>query len=231
MNGDELRNEVVASCLGLPPRLKVTGLLPADGLAEVIRTLNLTTGRTLVDLACGRGGYGREIAGSCGCDLIGVDSSSVAISQAAMDLQLDRPSGNVSFLLAGFESTGLPDNTADAVVCIDSYQFASSLEALFDEAFRITRPGGQIVITGAMRRSLLDGDADASPVELALISSGWTEVQVRARPEWLATELALWTTVINDPRSTPAFDALKAEAAELLPAGPHLQRFMASAIR
>lgn len=229
MADDDLRHALVAECLGLPPRLKVTGLLSADGLAEVITTLSLQEGETLVDLGCGRGGYGREIARSSGSDLIGVDSSTVALSQAETDRQRDEPAGNVRFLLASFESTGLPDDVADAVVCIDSYQFASSPEALFAEAHRICRPGGRLVLTGAMRRS--EQGHDQSPVERALINSGWTDVRVEARPDWLRTERDLWTSVLNDPRSTPALDALKAEAAELLPAIAGIQRFLASAAR
>lgn len=231
MAGDELRHALVAECLGLSPHLKVTGLLGAAGLAEVIEALALPEGGTLVDLGCGRGGYGREIARSCGSDLIGIDSSAVAISQAELDRQLDRSSGDVRFQLASFESTGLPEHVADAVVCIDSYQFASSPEALFSEAFRISRPGGRLVVTGAMRRALLEQADEPSPVEQALIDSGWTNVRVQARPEWLATERDLWTRVINEPSSTPALDVLRAEAAELLPVLPHIQRFLASAVR
>ena len=55
-------DEIHQRHFGLPPRLLSTSSLPWDGIAEVVAELRLAPGRTLVDLACGRGGYGLEIA-------------------------------------------------------------------------------------------------------------------------------------------------------------------------
>lgn len=230
MRDDEVRHRLVAECLGLPSPMRVTGLLSRPGLSEVIDRLDLEPGQVLVDLACGRGGYGRAIAGARGAELIGIDASAVAIDQARADLDRDGTSVPARFEVADFEATGLPDETADAVVCVDSYQFASSPETLFAEAARITRLGGRLVVTGAMRRALFD-DSEATPVERAMTNAGWGEVQVSARPEWLIVEERLWRTVAQASESTPALDALKAEGAEVLQAMPHIQRFIASGVR
>lgn len=230
MGDDEVRHQLVAGCLDLPSSLRVTGLLSGSGLSEVIDHLDLEPGQVLVDLACGRGGYSREIARVGGVQLIGVDASTVAIGQAREDFRRDGASCGARFEVASFESTGLLDEVADAVVCIDSYQFASSLETLFAEALRITRPGGRLVLTGAMRRVLFD-ESEATPVERAMTNAGWRDVQVGARPEWLIVEEQLWRTVANVSESTPALDALKAEGAEVLQAMPHIQRFIAFGVR
>lgn len=230
MADDEVRHRLVAECLGLPWSMRVTGLLSWAGLSEVIGRLDLEPGQVLVDLACGRGGYGRRIAGARGAELIGIDASGVAIAQARADLDRDGTSVPARFEVAGFEATGLPDEMADAVVCIDSYQFSSSQETLFAEAARITRPGGRLVVTGAMRRALFDG-SQPTPVERAMAKTGWGDVQVSARPEWLVVEERFWRTVVQAPESTPALDALKAEGAELLQAMTHIQRFIAYGVR
>ncbi|GAB3929133.1 hypothetical protein GCM10011575_26100 [Microlunatus endophyticus] len=230
MADDELRHRLVAESLGLPASMRVTGLLSAAGLAEVIDTLQLSRGQRLVDLACGRGGYSREIARVGDSELIGIDASAVAIGQARADLRQDDVTGPIRFQVADFEATGLPEGIADAVVCIDSYQFASSVGALFSEARRITRPGGRLVLTGAMRRTWLE-DTATSPIEEALIDAGWTGVRISARPDWLAAEERLWRAVLAEPTSTPALEAMKSEGAELLRAMPHIQRFIASAVR
>lgn len=230
MGDDEVRHRLVAEPLGLPPSMRVTGLLSADGLSEVVERLDLRPGQVLVDLACGRGGYGREIVRARRGELIGVDASAVAIAQAREDLRREGATEAARFEVASFEATGLPDGAADAVVCIDSYQFASSLESLFGEAHRITRPGGRLVLTGAMRRVLPDESA-VTLIEQALTRSGWTAVEVSARPEWLRVEEQLWRAVADETVSTPAVDALKAEGAELLLAMPHIQRFIASGHR
>ncbi|WP_162146198.1 class I SAM-dependent methyltransferase [Amycolatopsis vancoresmycina] len=44
--------------------------------------LDLQGERVLVNLACGRGGYGLEIARRRGCRVVGIDFSEVAIEQA-----------------------------------------------------------------------------------------------------------------------------------------------------
>jgi predicted TPR repeat methyltransferase len=65
--------------LGLPPHLLSTSLLGGQGIAEVVEALHLSPGSTLLDLACGRGGYGLEIAARAGGRLVGVDFSAEAV--------------------------------------------------------------------------------------------------------------------------------------------------------
>jgi cyclopropane fatty-acyl-phospholipid synthase-like methyltransferase len=60
-----------------------------DGIAEATAALRLSPGGTLVDLACGRGGYGLEIALRTGARLVGVDFSAEAVRQARQ--QAPRP--------------------------------------------------------------------------------------------------------------------------------------------
>lgn len=57
-------------------------MLAWDGIAEVTPALRLSPGGTLLDLACGRGGYGLEIAARTGARLVGVDFSAEAVRQA-----------------------------------------------------------------------------------------------------------------------------------------------------
>jgi len=70
-----VKDEIAQRHLGLPPYLLSTSLLGWEGIAEVIAALRLPAGDVLVDLACGRGGYGLEIAVRTGARLIGVDFS------------------------------------------------------------------------------------------------------------------------------------------------------------
>jgi len=67
-----VKDEIEQRHLGLPPHLLSTSLLGWDGIAEVVDALRLSPGDTLLDLACGRGGYGLEIAGRTGARLVGV---------------------------------------------------------------------------------------------------------------------------------------------------------------
>jgi len=77
-----VKDEIQQRHLGLPPHLLSTSLLGWEGIAEVVTALRLPGCATLVDLACGRGGYGLEIAERTGARLIGVDFSAEAVRQA-----------------------------------------------------------------------------------------------------------------------------------------------------
>src|SRR5215471_11386455 len=62
MTGSPVKDEIQQRHLGLPPYVLSTSLLGWEGIAEAVTALRLPGGATLVDLACGRGGYGLEIA-------------------------------------------------------------------------------------------------------------------------------------------------------------------------
>jgi len=66
MTRSPVKDEIQQRHLGLPPHLLSTSLLGWDGIGEAAAGLGLSPGGTLVDLACGRGGYGLEIAARTG---------------------------------------------------------------------------------------------------------------------------------------------------------------------
>ena len=82
MTRSPVKDEIQQRHLGLPPHLLSASLLGWDGIGEAAAGLGLSPGDTLVDLACGRGGYGLEIAARTGARLVGVDFSAEAVRQA-----------------------------------------------------------------------------------------------------------------------------------------------------
>lgn len=56
------RDAIVNRTLGLPPELQSSSLLTWQGIAEMTQELRMPRDGLLLDLACGRGGYGIEIA-------------------------------------------------------------------------------------------------------------------------------------------------------------------------
>ena len=63
MTGSPVKDEIRQRHLGLPPHLLSTSLLGWDGIAEAAAGLRLFPGGTLMDLACGRGGYDQRLPG------------------------------------------------------------------------------------------------------------------------------------------------------------------------
>src|SRR5215470_4828390 len=82
MTTSPVKDEIQQRHLGLPPHLLSTSLLGWEGIAEAAAALRLVPGGMLVDLACGQGGYGLEIAARAGVRLVGVDFSAEAVRQA-----------------------------------------------------------------------------------------------------------------------------------------------------
>jgi hypothetical protein len=82
MAASPARDAIFARTLGLPPELLSTSLLTWQGIAEVTEELRMPQDGLLLDIACGRGGYGIEVAQCAGTRLVGVDFSAVALEQA-----------------------------------------------------------------------------------------------------------------------------------------------------
>jgi SAM-dependent methyltransferase len=78
------RDQIARRALGLPSDMDASGVLPWAALAEIAAALNLAPGQLLVDLGCGRGGYGLEIARQTGARLLGLDFSPVAVAAALL---------------------------------------------------------------------------------------------------------------------------------------------------
>src|SRR5437763_8712862 len=141
-------DELVRRVLGLPPDLQSTSLLGGAGLDEVVTALGLRAGQAVLDLACGRGGYGLEIARRSGSRVIGVDFSAVAVDHARRRAQALGLADRAGFRVGELTGTGLGTASVDAVLIVDSLQFAESTPAALRECHRVLRPGGRLVITG-----------------------------------------------------------------------------------
>jgi hypothetical protein len=96
-------------------------------------------GQILVDLACGRGGYGREVARRAGLDF-----SAMAVTIAARG----GPRSRARFCVGDFTAFGVRDHSAHAVMCIDAIQFSQInlarhlLQAGFEQIEVTDKPDG-----------------------------------------------------------------------------------------
>ena len=227
-----VKDEIAQRHLGLPPYLLSTSLLGWEGIAEVIAALRLPAGGVLVDLACGRGGYGLEIAARTGARLIGVDFSAEAVRQAGEQARrLDRAA---QFRVGDLAATGLGTGSADAVLCVDAIQFADPPDAAYRELRRVLAPGGRAVLT--CWEPLEAGDERLTSrlrrVDLGagLATAGFADVEVRERPAWRAQEKAMWQEAAAlDPGDDPALRSFHDEGVRSLENFGLIRRVMATA--
>jgi SAM-dependent methyltransferase len=212
-------DEIMNRHMGFPPGARA-GVVPAEAIPELAAELRLTPASTLLDLACGRGAYGLLIAKKAGTPLIGVDFSAQALTEAREQAARMGVS-NASFRVGELTASGLPDASVEAVLCTDAIQFPDEPADAYDEIRRVLKPGGRVVLTcwepldrDDARLSVRVRRADLSA---GLHQAGFTDVEVRERPAWLAREHALWEeTVTLDPGDDAALRSLHAEGVKSL---------------
>jgi SAM-dependent methyltransferase len=227
-----VKDEIQQRHLGLPPHLLSTSLLGWQGIAEVAAALRLPAGGTLVDLACGRGGYGLEIAGRARARLVGIDFSAEAVRQAAEHAR--RLGAAAEFRVGDLAATELDGGCADAVLCVDAIQFVPRPEAAYAEIRRILAPGGRAVLTCWEPR---DPGDERLPARLrrvdlgaGLTAAGFGEVEVRDRPGWRDAERAMWAEAAAlDPGEDPALISFHDEGARAPQVIELTRRVMATA--
>jgi len=232
MAGCPVKDEIQQRHLGLPPHLLSTSLLGWEGIAEVTAALRLAPSGTLVDLACGRGGYGLEIAARTGSRLVGVDFSAEAVRQARE--QARRRGAAAEYLVGDLAATGLQAGSANAVLCVDAIQFAAQPAAAYRELARILAPGGRAVLT--CWEALMPGDTRLPErlrhVDLGagLDGAGFDDVEVGNRSGWRAAEQAMWEEAAAlDPRDDPALRAFHDEGVRSLEIFGLVRRVIATA--
>ncbi len=238
---DKLRAEPLDAAkrrwLGHPPEFRGTSFLTLDGLREVEASLELAPGRRLLDLACGVGAFGCWLARRSGCDLVGVDFSSVAIEQArrcAVEV-FDLPGARTEFRVGQLSATGLSTGSVDATMVIDSIQFASGAQVAA-ECFRVLVPGGRIAVTAwepADRDDPVHSERIRDcDVRGSLTAAGFIEVVVGERPGWLAAEHACWREILtHDPAEHPALPSAIAEGRRSLANRAKLRRIYGTAVK
>lgn len=185
-----------------------------------------------MDLACGRGGYGLEIAARTGTRLVGVDFSAEAVRQARAHAR--RLGAAAQFRVGDLARTGLEAGSADAVLCVDAIHFARQPGAAYSEIARILTSGERAVLTCW---EPLDRDDQRLPervrragLRAGLAGAGFASIEVAGRPGWRAAERALWKEAAAlDPGDDPALRAFHDEGVRNLELFDLVRRVIATA--
>ena len=226
------RDELQREFLGAPAGMVMDNLLPWDAIGEIVAALRLRPGERLLDLACGRGSVGLEIARHAGAALTGVDFSREAVRHA--EAHAHALGQDASYRVADMTSTGLAAGWADAVVCVDAIQFGG--HDAFVELSRVLAPGGRVALTGWQP---LDYDDERVSRRLRsvrfgaeLTAAGFDAVEVAERSDWRRQERAMWEAAAAlDPGDDPALRSMHDEGLRSLETFPLVRRVLATAVR
>jgi SAM-dependent methyltransferase len=199
---------------GVPDGVDPYSFITAAGLEEIAATLSDCRGSTIVDLACGRGGPGLWIARRVGAFLVGVDFSPVGIAQARQRASQAASDVRAEYRVADAASTGLRNESAAGLFCIDAIQLMPDQEAVIREVARLLQPGAHAVFTTWERRERL-------PDLAALFDAGGLDVlAVEERRAWSDRERAIFERALTDAPLYPEDSSLQDladEASRALP--------------
>lgn len=212
-------------------------------LQRMAEELRLSPGKTLVDVGCGLAGPALWMAKQTGAELIGVDLSSVAVAMATARAAALDLSSQASFAVGTFAETGLPPDSADAMMSEDALQYATDKSAALGEAARILRAGGRIVFTAfELEPARVAGlpILGADPVDdyrPGLEASGFSVDAYEEVPGWPEPMTAAYSAVLAarealaEEMGEAAVGALTTEMSLTLERKPYRRRVLAVATK
>jgi SAM-dependent methyltransferase len=233
MAASPARDAIVARTLGLPPELQFAGVLTWQAVAEVTEELRLPQDGLLLDIACGRGGYGIEVALRARTRLVGVDFSAVALEQARSLSARRLPAGRSEFQPGTLAAAGLPTGVADGLMCVDAVQFAEPPLTALLEFRRLLTSGGRLAVT--CWEAVDPADERVPPrihavnLQRDLPKAGFVDVEVHEKPEWRQAERTIWEAAVTAVDSDPAVRSLQTEGRRSLDTFDSLRRVFATA--
>lgn len=172
----------------LPEWARTFSWVPASGVCELARRLQLSADSRVLDVACGMGGPGQIAAAESGASVVGIDYAVPAVQKAAA-VARNQKTIRAAYVAASGDAIPAASGVFDAVICIDALRFIPGFGLA--EMHRVLRPGGRLGVTLWERPA--EGDKPGLEDIRAVLSSANFDVEhVGRHDEWLAAQDAVY---------------------------------------
>jgi SAM-dependent methyltransferase len=122
--------------------------LTADEQDRFLSWLDLSSGKVLLDVACGAGGPALRIAATTSCSVVGIDFHEQAVTTASSLAAQRGLAERAEF--QSIDAAGplpFPDASFDAITCIDAINHFSDRPRVIAEWARLLNVGGRLLFT------------------------------------------------------------------------------------
>ncbi|MGH3868558.1 MAG: methyltransferase domain-containing protein [Pseudonocardiaceae bacterium] len=126
-----------------------------DALKNMNRVLadrvQIQPGERVLDAGCGVGGSSLWLAAQCSAHVVGITLAARQVAMARGHAARRGLTDRVRFEVADFTATPFPDASFDIVWAVESLCHAPRKAAFYQEAARLLRPGGRVVVADFIR--------------------------------------------------------------------------------
>jgi cyclopropane fatty-acyl-phospholipid synthase-like methyltransferase len=138
----EIRREAFGEDIGQ------SSWIDADEQDRTVTWLNLSAGKSLLDVACGSGGPALRIAERIGCSLVGIDVHADAVATGNSLAAQRGMSERAQFQVADASSRmPFPDGRFDAITCIDAINHLPDRPSRHRRVCPLAQAGGRLLFT------------------------------------------------------------------------------------
>jgi ubiquinone/menaquinone biosynthesis C-methylase UbiE len=112
----------------------------------------------VLDAGCGVGGSSIFLAGTLGCKVTGITLSERQVQQAKANADKKGIANLVDFKVMDYCNTPFPDASFDVVWGCESICYADDKEKFVNEAYRLLKPGGRLVVADGFVSAFANND-------------------------------------------------------------------------
>jgi tocopherol O-methyltransferase len=114
---------------------------------QIVQKGKIRKGMRVLDAGCGVGGGAIYVAQQTGAEVTGVTITPEQVQEAVVNAQAVNVDHLAHFLLADYTKMPFENNSFDVVFAVESACYAFPKRLFLDEAYRVLKPGGVLVIS------------------------------------------------------------------------------------